>query len=260
VSVALASERPDIVVVPKEVTVGFGGTFADFAVKTFAVPVLTQVMITATYAGLTRSAILTVEPSAGAPPPPPPPPPSAPTLTALAVNPATVVGGSASTGTVTLSAGAPDGGAVVSLSDNSTAVTVPANVTVAAGATGASFTITTTSVTASTSAMISAVYGGVTRTAALTVNPASSPPGQTAALTVTATGRSGERVTSTPTGINVAVGSTGSATFTVGTSITLGATNSRDVIWSGACSSGGNKTKTCTFTLNGASSVTANVQ
>jgi len=32
------------------------------------------------------------------------------------------------------------------------------------------------------------------------------------------------------------------------------------VIWSGACSSGGNKTKTCTFTFNAAGSVSANVQ
>jgi hypothetical protein len=38
------------------------------------------------------------------------------------------------------------------------------------------------------------------------------------------------------------------------------ATNSRDVISSGACSSDGNKTKTCTFTLTGDAAVTANVQ
>jgi hypothetical protein len=103
---------------------------------------------------------------------------------------------------------------------------------------------------------ISATYNGVTRTANLTVNP----PGQSATLTVTATGRSGERVTSTPTGINVLVGSTGSATFNTGTSITLRVTNDRDAIWSGACSSGGNKTKACAFTLTGNASVTANVQ
>ena len=261
VVVELASDRPDIAVVQKQVRVDFGGTIADFAIKTFAVAEPTQVMITATFAGLTRSAILTIEPSAGAPPPPPPPsPPPSATLTAVAVSPTSVVGGNASTGTVTLSGGAPSGGAVVSLSDNSTAVSTPASVTLPAGATSATFTATTTSVTASTSATISAVYAGVTRTATLTVNPGSPPPGQTATLTVTAIGRSGERVTSTPTGINVAVGSTGSASFTVGTSITLRATNSRDVVWSGACSSGGNKTKSCTFTLNGTASVTANVQ
>ena len=98
--------------------------------------------------------------------------------------------------------------------------------------------------------------GGVTRSAALTVNPQP----QTATLTVTATGRSGERVTSNPAGINVMVGSSGSASFATGTTVTLSATNSRDVVWSGACSSGGNKTKTCTFTLNGNAAVTANVQ
>jgi hypothetical protein len=40
----------------------------------------------------------------------------------------------------------------------------------------------------------------------------------------------------------------------------LSATNGRDTVWSGACSSGGNKTKTCTFTITGTASVTANVQ
>jgi hypothetical protein len=77
---------------------------------------------------------------------------------------------------------------------------------------------------------------------------------------VTATGRSGERITSTPAGINVSVGSTGSASFATGTSIVLGVSNGRDAIWSGACSSGGNKVKTCTFTLNAAASVTVSVQ
>jgi hypothetical protein len=79
-------------------------------------------------------------------------------------------------------------------------------------------------------------------------------------LTVTATGRTGERVLSTPAGIGVAVGSTGTASFAAGTSITLSVSNGRDAIWSGACSSGGEKTRTCTVTLNGNASATANVQ
>jgi hypothetical protein len=56
------------------------------------------------------------------------------------------------------------------------------------------------------------------------------------------------------------VGCTGSASFNVGTSITLSVTNGREAIWSGACSSGGNKRRTCSFTLNANASVTANVQ
>jgi hypothetical protein len=59
------------------------------------------------------------------------------------------------------------------------------------------------------------------------------PPASTATLTVTATGRGGERVTSSPAGINVSVGSTGSASFNVGTAITLSPTKGRDVIWFG---------------------------
>jgi len=86
------------------------------------------------------------------------------------------------------------------------------------------------------------------------------PPAQAATLTVTATGRSGERVTSSPAGISVATGSSGSASFATGTAITLTVSNGRDAIWSGACSSGGAKTKSCTFTLTAAATVTANVQ
>ena len=79
-------------------------------------------------------------------------------------------------------------------------------------------------------------------------------------LTVTATGRAGETVLSTPAGVSVPVGTTGTAAFAPGTSITLSVTNGRSVIWSGACSSGANKTPTCTFTLNADASETANVQ
>jgi len=72
--------------------------------------------------------------------------------------------------------------------------------------------------------------------------------------------RGGEKVRSSPAGIDVAVGQTQSASFATGTVITLSATNSRDVIWSGICSSNGQKTKTCTFTLNANASEMANVQ
>jgi len=80
-----------------------------------------------------------------------------------------------------------------------------------------------------------------------------------ATLTVIAIGRAGERILSTPAGVNVAVGTTGSASFRVGTSIALRASHNRPVIWSGVCSSRGVKRPGCTFTLNAASSETANV-
>ena len=86
------------------------------------------------------------------------------------------------------------------------------------------------------------------------------PPAGAVTVTVTASGRSGERITSNPAGINVSVGSTGSASFASGSAITLSVSNGRSAIWSGACSSGGNKTKTCTFTPTTNASVTGNVQ
>ncbi len=79
-------------------------------------------------------------------------------------------------------------------------------------------------------------------------------------LTVTATGRSGETVVSTPSGLSVRTGSTGTAAFVNGTSVALRVSSGRDVVWSGACSSGGNKTKTCTLTLTANATVTANIQ
>src|SRR5207247_2272003 len=72
---------------------------------------------------------------------------AAASLSAVSVNPTTVVGGNASTGTATLTAAAPPGGALVTLSSSNTAAAgVPASVTVAAGATSASFTVSTTAV------------------------------------------------------------------------------------------------------------------
>jgi len=108
---------------------------------------------------------------------PPPPPPAAPALSTLTLSPTSVVGGNSSQGSITLTAAAPSGGAVVPLSSSNTAVaTVPSSVTVAAGATGASFTITTAPVSAPTPVTISASYGGVTRGVSLTVTGQSPPP------------------------------------------------------------------------------------
>src|SRR6266850_5807262 len=251
--IALSSSNPAVASVPSSVTAPAFSFTGTFAIATSPVAASTTVTITAAYNGTTRTATVTVTPAAA--------PPPAPSLQSLALNPTSVVGGSSnSQGAITLSSGAPQGGAAVSFSSNIPgAASVPASVTVPAGATSATFTAATTAVSASTLVTISAVFSGGTRTATLTVTPAP-PPAQSATLTVTATGRSGERVTSSPAGINVAVGSSGSATFATGTQITLSASSDRDTVWSGACSSGGNKTKTCTFTLNGAATVTANVQ
>jgi len=118
----------------------------------------TAVTIAVASAGVTQSAVLTVNP----------PPSSPPALSALTVNSASVAGGGSAQGMVTLSA-APASATTVSLSSTNAAATVPASVTVVAGATTATFTVTTTAVAATTGVSISASAGGVTMTAALSV-------------------------------------------------------------------------------------------
>jgi len=69
-------------------------------------------------------------------------------------NPWPVTGGQSDIVSVTLDAAAPSGGLVVSLASDNPVVTVPATVTVPAGATSKSFTVTTSKVTSVTDADI----------------------------------------------------------------------------------------------------------
>ena len=247
--IAFSSSNPTVASVPASATVPANGFTVTVTITTTAVAANTAVTITASYNGATRTAILNVTTAAGAV-----------TMQSLQLSPSTVTGGSGAQGVVTLTAAAPSGGQSVSLSSSNTGVTVPATMTVAAGSQTGVFNISTSPVTVSTPVTISATSTGTTKTATLTVNPSAPPPppSQTAALTLTVTGRSGVHVTSTPTGLDVISGSTKTASFTVGTSITLTVGSGRDAVFSGACSK--SKSKSCTFTLNGAASVTANVQ
>jgi uncharacterized repeat protein (TIGR03803 family) len=143
---------------PLTVPIAPNATSATFPIFTTAVNVSTPVTITATANGTSQQAILTILPM------------SAVSLSSLTVNPTSVRGGSNSTGTVTLSAAAPSGGAVVTLSSSNTSFgTVPASVTVAAGNSSATFTVTTKRPNSNTSVTISAQNGAVTKTATLTV-------------------------------------------------------------------------------------------
>jgi len=281
-------------------TVPIGANSASVTISTSAVSAQQFVTVSASaaWSNGSASAQLPINP-AGAPPP----------LSSVTLNPTSVVGGNPSTGTVTLTAAAAAGGAVVTLASTGAVASVPASVTVPAGATSATFTITTPVVMGfAAQSDIIATFGGVGRSATLTVTPSTTAcmpttcaaQGKTcgaisdgcggtltcgactapqtcggggianvcglnaapasAVLTVTATGRAGELISSSPAGLNVNVGTSGSASFTTGTSVTLTVSNGRDAIWSGGCSSGGAKVKSCTVTINAATSVTANVQ
>src|SRR5437588_671714 len=135
-------------------------------------------------------------------PPGGPPPPASLILSSVTLTPTTVNGGVPSTGLVTLSGAAPSGGAVVTLSSSNTSVaTVPASVTVPAGASSARFPVATTAVSSQTAVTISASYGsGSQQSAVLTVTPATSAPTLTS-LTVN------------PTSVNGGVPSTGPVTL-----------------------------------------------
>jgi len=94
------------------------------------------------------------------------PEPANVSLSATSVN-----SGSSSTGTVTLNCPSPYGGTVVSLSSSNTAAaTVPSSVTVPAGQTSATFTVTGQSVSSATPVTITANYW-ISQTATLSVNP-----------------------------------------------------------------------------------------
>jgi hypothetical protein len=127
------------------------------------------------------------EPAAPAPEPTPiPTPEPAPvflSVQSLSLNPTTVAGGTTSTGTVTLTTAAPAGGTAVILSSRDTAIaTVPATVTVPAGATSATFPITTATVTSTTTTAIEATWSG-TLVANLTVTaPATATPADTVSI------------------------------------------------------------------------------
>jgi hypothetical protein len=146
------------VTVPGSVTVPAGATSATFNVTTSAVGAPTAVTLSGAYGGATQTASLTVTPAL---------------ISSLSTSPASVTGGSAATGTVTLSGPAPAGGAQVALGSNNTSATVPATVTVAAGAASATFSVATSPVSVATTATISGAYGGATQTASLTVVPPS---------------------------------------------------------------------------------------
>ncbi len=157
VVVALASSA-GAAQVPSSVVVPAGASSAAFAVTTSPVSADSLVTLSASYAGATRQATLTVKA------------PVAVTLNRLALSPSRVVGGKSATGTVLLSAAAPAGGLVVSLATSNAAVaTVPAAVTVPAGSSSASFTIATATTRVKRTVTLSARAGGRTVSATLTI-------------------------------------------------------------------------------------------
>jgi hypothetical protein len=95
-----------------------------------------------------------------------------PTLTGFTFNPTTIRPGSTSIGTLTLSAVAPAGDAIVNLaSSNPTVINMPATVTIPAGSPSATFRVTNISGFGPGIVTITATYNGVSLTADLVFPP-----------------------------------------------------------------------------------------
>jgi len=227
--------------VSSSVPVPAGATSATFPVNTTAVAVSTTVIISASYGGVTQTASLTVT--------------AAPNYT-LSASPSSVTitqgssGQSAVTvtpqngfsGSVSLSASGLPSGVSAAFSPNPTTTTSTLTLTASSAAATGTATVT-----------ITGTSGPLTHTTtiSLTVNAA---PNYT--LTVSDTGAGFGTVTSRPAGINC--GSTCSASYVSGTTVTLTATPglfSGFGGWSGCDAVSG---RSCTVDMNSARSVTAN--
>jgi hypothetical protein len=231
------------VLAPAVGTAPAGSVQVGVALPTTTVTATTTAIITATWNGISVQAPLTLTPQ-GQP-------------ASITLSQSSIAGGTAAFVTVTTAAPATSD-QIFQVNSSSPSITVPSSLLMPAGTTSARFNIQTAAVTTLTQGSISVSGGGVTLSAALTLNPPP-PAAPTAVLTVTASGRSGINVTSNPAGINVPVGSTGSASLPANGPVTLSVSGGRTAFWTGACTTAG-KTASCTFTLTGNASVSANVQ
>src|SRR5829696_2753274 len=171
-----------------------------------------------------------------------PPSASSASLSSLTVSPTDVVGPDPATGTVTLNSAAPSGGFTVDLtSDNTAVATVPPSVTVPAGSTRATFTVSTKEVTNAQSAVILGTVGGdfsTERHAVITVWDSFH--FSNGSIAILPGGNGSGRVTSQPAGIDCTIvrgnGTNAgpcSAFFPVGTVVRLDARAAADSVFRG---------------------------
>jgi hypothetical protein len=157
-TIALSSNNP-AVQIPSLVSVSGGASSATFPIRTSGVTNNTVATITASSGGVSVNTGIQVKPQSQA-------------LSALSLAPASVVGSKTSTATVTLISPASAGGTNVTLSSSNTNAKVPTSVHVNAGATSATFAITTSAVGSTTTASIKATFSGTSKTATLTIRTA----------------------------------------------------------------------------------------
>ena len=143
---------------PSSVTVPAGQVSTDFTLQTNTLGT-GSATLTASANGVARTALLIVNSASG------------PSLSTFTVTPASVSGGTAVTGRITLSGSAAAGGAVVQIAADVTAAQPPSTVTVPFGQSSTTFNIPTSSVGDTTTVNLTATFAGSSQIAALKVNP-----------------------------------------------------------------------------------------
>jgi LmbE family N-acetylglucosaminyl deacetylase len=156
VVVDLGVNDPSLAAMPSVVTVAGGEKAAAFRILTTPVQSTQTLNLTVREGGGAANAVLTLEPLL---------------LTAVALSPLDVVGGSTSRGTLTLNGPAYDSSATVQLSTTNSAAIVPAAVAVRSGSATATFVVGTRPVARTASPTIRATLADNVLEAALTVRP-----------------------------------------------------------------------------------------
>jgi hypothetical protein len=165
-------------------------------------------------------------------------------FSALSCSSTSMTGSGTDSCTVTLSAAAPSGGLIVSLSSSNAAVTVPGTVTVPANTTSTVFTATVLPVATAQSATLTASAGSLSETfvlqlnataPTLTVATSGSPSTYGGAVTFTATISSGPTGTVTfyDGGVSIGTGSINGTTATLTTSSLIAGTHTITASWPG---------------------------
>ena len=223
-SVVLGSSN-SIVSVPQTVVVPAGQTVGTFTLTTQAVAKASNVNITATLGSVSKTSGLIV---------------TAAQLVLVSVSPSSVTGGTTATGTVSLDGTALAGGYTVTLANTNVFVTIPKTVTISAGSSMVTFSVTTKAVSTQQAVAITAKNGAIVKTATITIvpahlstltlNPTTVSPGSSSTASVTLTGpapsagvtinlTSSASTATLPSTVKIAAGQT-SATFTIKTAKT----------------------------------------
>jgi len=154
--VTLASPGPQATV-PPTITISAGQTSGTFAVATLAVAVDTRLALKATVGTSSATANLTVQ---------------APRIAEFAFSPASVQGGSITTGVIKLTSVSPTGGIKVTLSSNTPFWGGPSSFVVPAGSNTGTFPVTTIPVVGTTDANVAAQLSGSRAVASINLTPA----------------------------------------------------------------------------------------